>query len=359
MDFVDVATKGLRPRCICMGMTKTNLATKPRKDIRQDLADALISHIEAGTAPWQRPWDPAAGDDTPVNAVTHKHYRGINQFWLGLNQPDSDPRWCTFRQAQEKNWRIRKGSHGISVEKWMVLESSKDLEVDGDEATLKEKRLVVRYYTVFHASQIEGMSELVRPELSEASPEPDPRVTGIVSGMGATLSIGGTQAYYRPSADVIRIPALTSFATAADYGTVLLHEIGHATGHKERLKRDLNHLFGSADYAKEELRAEISAAMSARVLGVAFDPAQVDRTERSGLDNSAAYLTGWLSALPEDQRKPELMAAISSAQKISDYVLGFALARPEELEAESELAVVPEPKPEPKVLVPSGPRFRL
>ena len=345
--------------CIYIGMTKTERDVKPRKDIRQDLADALISHIEAGTAPWQRQWDPAVGDDTPINAVTGKHYRGINQFWLGLNQPDSDPRWCTFRQAQEKDWRIRKGSHGTSVEKWMVLENSKDLDVDGEAATLKEKRLVVRYYTVFHASQIEGMPEIQRAELSEVSLEPDPRVRGIINGMGATLSVGGTQAYYRPGADVIRIPALSSFATAADYDTVLLHEIGHATGHKERLKRDLNHLFGSADYAKEELRAEISAAMSARVLGVAFDPAQVDRTERSGLDNSAAYLTGWLSALPEDQRKSELMAAISSAQKISDYVLGFALAQAEELEAESELAVEPEPEPEPKVLVPSGPRFRL
>lgn len=342
-----------------MGMTKTERDAKPRKDVRQDLADALISHIEAGTAPWQKPWDPAAGDDTPVNAVTGKHYRGINQFWLGINQSDTDPRWCTFRQAQEKNWQIRKGSRGISVEKWMVLESSKDLEVDGKAATLKEKRLVVRYYTVFHASQIEGMPELERPELSEASLEPDPRVTAIVSGMGATLSIGGTQAYYRPSADVIRIPALSSFAAAADYDTVLLHEIGHATGHKERLNRDLDHLFGSADYAKEELRAEISAAMSARSLGIAFDPAQVDRTERSGLDNSAAYLTGWLSALPEDQRKPELMAAISTAQWISDYVLGFALALGEEREAEPELAVEPDPKPEPRVLVPSGPRLRL
>ena len=342
-----------------MGMTKTEQDAKPRKDIRQDLADALIGRIEAGTAPWQKPWDPAAGDDTPINAVTGKRYRGINQFWLGLNQPDSDPRWCTFRQAQEKNWRIRKGSHGISVEKWLVLESSNELEADGEAATLKEKRLVVRYYTVFHASQIEGMPELERPEIPEASLEPDPRVTAIVSGMGATLSIGGTQAYYRPSADVIRIPALSSFAAPADYDTVLLHEIGHATGHEERLNRDLKHLFGSADYAKEELRAEISAAMSARVLRIAFDPLQVDRTERSGLENSAAYLTSWLSALPEDQRKAELMAAISTAQKISDYVLGFALALGDEREAEPKLVVESEPRPEPKVLVPSGPRFRL
>ncbi len=335
-------------------MTTTERDARPRKDIRQDLAHALIGQIEAGTAPWQKPWNPANGDDAPINAVTGKRYRGINRLWLAVNQPDSDPRWCTFKQAQEKNWHIRKGSHGTLVEKWMVLES-KDPELAGDATTPQEERLVVRYYTVFHASQIEGMPELVRPELPETSLEPDPRVAAIVSGMGATLSIGGTQAYYRPSADVIRIPALTSFATAADYDTVLLHEIGHATGHKDRLNRDLNHLFGSAGYAKEELRAEISAAMNARVLGIAFDPAQVDQRERSGLDNSAAYLRGWLSALPEEERKPELMAAISTAQKISDYVLGFTLTQDEELEAEPEPAV----EPEANVLVPSRPRFRF
>ena len=223
-------------------MTTTERDARPRKDIRQDLAHALIGQIEAGTAPWQKPWNPADGDDAPINAVTGKRYRGINHLWLAVNQPDSDPRWCTFKQAQEKNWHIRKGSHGTLVEKWMVLES-KDPELAGDVTTPQEERLVVRYYTVFHASQIEGMPELVRPELPETSLEPDPRVAAIVSGMGATLSIGGTQAYYRPSADVIRIPALTSFATAADYDTVLLHEIGHATGHKNRLNR-YRDLFG-------------------------------------------------------------------------------------------------------------------
>ncbi|NNN14212.1 MAG: ArdC family protein [Acidimicrobiaceae bacterium] len=96
---------------------RTEREAKPHKDVRQDLANTLITHIENGTAPWQMPWDPALGDDTPINAVTGKAYRGINQLWLGLNQPDSDPRWCTFNQARERKWQIRKGSHGTSVEK--------------------------------------------------------------------------------------------------------------------------------------------------------------------------------------------------------------------------------------------------
>lgn len=312
-----------------------------RKDIRRELTDALIERIESGTAPWQKQWDPSIGDDTPINAVTGKRYRGINNFWLMLHQPDGDPRWCTFKQAQDQGWKIRKGSHGVTIEKWVVVEKSKEIDVNGDSAILEEKHLAVRYYTVFHASQVDGIPELERSQASEVSLDPDERVAKTASSMGVPVVHAGNRAYYNPASDSITLPTLDSFATAADYDTVLLHEIGHATGHKSRLNRDLNNTFGSPEYAKEELRAEISAAMNARVLGISFDPTQVDTRERSGLENSAAYLKNWLSAIPEQDRKPELMAAISSAQKISDYVLGFALKEDLDEELESHVSIGP------------------
>lgn len=317
-------------------MRKTSEETKSTKDVRRDLAQALLDHIDNGTAPWQKQWDPSVGDDTPINAVTGKKYRGINNFWLMLNQPDSDPRWCTFKQAQAHDWKIRKGSHGTTVEKWLVVEKSKEIDVGGEIATLEEKQLVVRFYTVFHASQIEGIPELVR-QTAEISLEPDPRVSEIFTKIGVSLSLGGNRACYSPGSDVIQMPPLEAFSTASDYDTVLLHEIGHATGHKSRLNRDLHNTFGTPAYAKEELRAEISAAMNARVLGIAFAPTRVDDAERSGIENSAAYLKSWLSALPEQDRKTELMSAITSAQKISDYVLSFTYSADEtESETESE-----------------------
>ncbi len=125
-----------------------------------DLAAALIALIEQGTAPWQKQWDPSIGGDTPINAVTGKRYRSINNFWLMLNQPDGDPRWCTLKQAQDQGWKILKGSHGTTVEKWLVVEKSKEIDIDGEAATLEEKQLVVRFYTVFHATQIDGIPEL-------------------------------------------------------------------------------------------------------------------------------------------------------------------------------------------------------
>jgi len=282
-------------------------------------------------------WDPSVGDDTPINAVTGKRYRGINNFWLMLNQPDGDSRWCTFKQAQDQGWKIRKGSHGTTVEKWLVVEKSKEIDVDGKAATLDEKHLAVRFYTVFHASQIDGIPELERQAASEVSLDPDERVARAAVGMGVQITHAGNKAYYRPDTDGICLPPIESFSSAADYDTVLLHEIGHATGHKSRFNRNLDNVFGTPEYAKEELRAEISAAMSARVFGIAFDPAQVNSAERSGLDNSAAYLKTWLSALAEEDRKPELMSAISTAQKISDYVLEFALPLKEDLDKDLTL----------------------
>lgn len=166
--------------------------------------------------------------------------------------------------------------------------------------------------------------------------------------MGVQVTHAGNKAYYRSDTDGICLPPTESFSSAADYDTVLLHEIGHATGHQSRLNRNISNIYGSAKYAKEELRAEISAAMNARVLGIAFDPTQVDKSERSGIENSASYLRGWLQALPEEDQKPELMSAITAAQRITDYVLEFALALPEKEEADLESAVAS-----------SGPRMRL
>ena len=293
-----------------------------------------MERIESGTAPWQMPWDPSQGDDSPVNAVTGKTYRGINRLLLTIYQPNTDPRWCTFKQAQEKGWQILKGSHGVSIEKWVTVEKTDKANRDENSfttGTANDKHLVPRFYTVFHASQIEGIPELEPKEQIVATPMPEDRIAPAATAMGITLDHGGNMAYYQLSSDSIRMPQRSSFASSAGYDTVLLHEIGHATGHKSRLNRTMSGSFGSSEYAKEELRAEISAAMNARVLGISFNPDLVDRAERSGIDNSAAYLKSWLSVLPDEDRKTELMAAISSAQKISDYVLEFALPLKEDL----------------------------
>lgn len=78
-----------------------------KRDLRLEVADELIKRIEAGTAPWQKPWN--AGEVTlPINAVTGNPYTGVNRQNLMMFSPDpTDPRWCTYNQAKKQGWQVR------------------------------------------------------------------------------------------------------------------------------------------------------------------------------------------------------------------------------------------------------------
>ncbi|BBF66415.1 DNA primase TraC [Acidithiobacillus ferridurans] len=299
-----------------------------KKDPRLELADRLIAQIEAGTANWQRPWNP--GDVlAPVSAVTGKPYRGVNYQNLLTFSPDpSDPRWCTYKQAQEQGWQVRKGEHGIPIEKWSEYAHKRtDEEIErlraqgAQDIEPVEKRLGVRYYTVFHASQIDGIPPLERSPRPEIEGKPDERLSKLAENMGMDVIHAGGRAFYRPSEDRVFMPPIESFERASGHDTTLLHELSHATGHESRLKREIRNPFGSPKYAVEELRAEMSAAMTAASLGIGFDPASQDLEEGREAGNSAAYLASWLKALPEKERKQAIMGAIKDAQGISDYLI--------------------------------------
>ena len=299
-----------------------------KKDPRLELADRLIEQIEAGTASWQRPWE--AGDVlAPVNAVTGKPYSGVNYQNLMMFSPDpSDSRWCTYKQAQEQGWQVRKGEHGIPIEKWSRYEHKRTEEEMGRlreqgaaDPEPTEMRLGVRYYTVFHASQIDGIPPLERAPRPEIEGKPDDRLPKLAENMGLEVVHTGGRAFYRPSEDRVYMPPVERFERATGHDTTLLHELSHGTGHESRLNREIRNPFGSPKYAVEELRAEMSAAMTAASLGIGFDPASQDLEEGRELGNSAAYLASWLKALPEKERKQILMQTIKDAQGISDYLI--------------------------------------
>ena len=310
-----------------------------KRDIRLELADRLIERIEAGTAAWQKPWQ-ANEIQIPMNAVTGKPYRGVNTVNLLTFSPDpSDPRWCTYKQAQEQGWQVRKGEHGIPIEKWSPYErrhTEEELDrLRGQGVTDPEpveKRMGVRYYTVFHASQIDGIPPLERAPQPGIEGETDERLGKLAENLGLEVRYGDGQAFYRPSEDRVFMPPVESFAHAAGHDTTLLHELSHATGHESRMGRQIRNSFGSPEYAVEELRAEMSAAMTAANLGIGFDPASQNVEEGRETGNSAAYLAVWLKALPEKERRQMLMTAIGDAQKISDYLI----ERTPELQVEQE-----------------------
>ena len=94
----------------------------PKRDFRQEVTDNIIAMLEKGVAPWQKPWDPSKSSlELPHNPTTEKSYRGGNAIHLlamGLKRGYEDPRWMTYKQAQENDWQVRKGEKGTQIEFW-------------------------------------------------------------------------------------------------------------------------------------------------------------------------------------------------------------------------------------------------
>ena len=295
-----------------------------RRDHYQELTDTVVAALEAGTAPWRRPWDPdkATGSTTPVNAATGRRYRGVNTLVLGMSPlafASGDPRWCSYRQASERGWQVRKGERGTTIYFYKPLEV-KDNSAPAGEDALKTVPLL-RIFTVFHASQIDGVAEFVAP----AAPKPlQTRIEDaelIMKNSRVEIRIGGDRAFYSPGTDHIQLPPDASFHSPPDFAATALHELGHASGAMHRLNRDLSGRFGSSAYSREELRAELSSMYVGAELGIPAD-----------IPNHVCYIQSWVKNLKEDKR--EIFRAAADAQKIADYILRFhpdyAAAQPDQ-----------------------------
>src|ERR1019366_8787518 len=222
------------------------------RDHYQEVTDRVIAALEAGTPPWRKPWDPdkTGGPAMPRNAATGQRYRGINVLTLGMSAQafiSGDPRWATYKQAEDRGWQVRKGERGTTGYFFKKLELRDDSKPDDSEDSVRRIPLL-RAFTLFHASQIDGVPDYLPP-----------------------------------------------------------------TGEEAPLNRDLRNHFGSHDYAREELRAEIGQMMICGELGIAVSD--------SDFSNNAAYVASWLEKLRSDRK--EIFRAAADAQRIADYLLAF------------------------------------
>ncbi len=311
-------------------LATTRRGAGERRDYRQEITDKMVAAIEAGTAPWQKGWD--AGERLlPFNPTTEKNYRGGNVLRLMLEGRD-DPRWMTYKQANEEGWQVRKGERGTTIEYWKfekgeratkgssVAEDAGGVDDDGTRSgEARGTRPRVFYATVFNAEQIDGIPEIGRdkPEQRWTASE---RAEQLIDALGVDVRYGGSRAYYSPETEpnLIHVPTREQFHDATAFYDTLLHEAAHWTGHKDRLDRDLTGRFGSESYAKEELRAEIAGSFIAAELGIPRDE-----------DNNAAYVASWVRVLQND--KNEIFRAATAAQQITDFVFEHALERVQEL----------------------------
>lgn len=303
-----------------------------KKPFYEQVAEKLIEQLRQGTAPWQKPWDGGGLPDfMPHNAITGRRYRGINNLWLQA-QGRKDPRWMTYKQASSIGAQVRRGEKGTVVEYWQFTEEvpktdEKGQEIIGQDGkpekeTVRLERPKVFHAVVFNGEQIDGLPPL---KLRPLSWNPDERAENILKNSGAVIDHRhGDRAFYSPSRDSITLPLREQFESPGAYYETALHELGHWTGHADRLNRDLSHPFGSEGYAREELRAEIASLMLSQELGVSFNPGQ-----------HASYVASWISVLQDDPM--EIMRAASDAEKIQGYVMAFDQVR--EIEQQNEAAV--------------------
>src|SRR6202050_3904381 len=149
-------------------------SSRAPRDHYQEVTDRIIGELKAGTPPWGRPWDPdkAGGPAMPRNAATGQRYRGINVLTLGMSVlafSSGDPRWATYKQAEDRGWQVRKGERGTTGYFFKKLELRDDRS-DGAEDGEDYVRSIplLRAFTLFHASQIDGIPDFIPPTIEEA-----------------------------------------------------------------------------------------------------------------------------------------------------------------------------------------------
>jgi antirestriction protein ArdC len=286
-----------------------------KQDIYEQVTNRIITQLEQGVIPWKSPYFSKVG--FPRNFASGKPYHGINVFLLGSLRYTS-PYFLTFLQARELGGNVMKGEKGSLVIKYGTYTK----EVEGDAS--EEQRKFLKGYTVFHASQIEGV-EFPAPAMPElpASSACD-RAREIAAGMPKSPAMreGSAIPCYQPNTDSVHMPERCFFTSEEAYFSTLFHELTHSTGHQSRLARQsllenkgMDATAGEARkvYAEEELVAEMGASFLSAHAG--FIEAE--------LENSAAYLQGWIDALKSKDAKGWIIRAASQAQKAADYILNI------------------------------------
>ena len=306
---------------------------EPRISLYAEVTGRIISELEAGRFPWVQPWaEPAkvpmtgtvigkpvegasaACPGLPRNAVSGRTYSGINVLLLWgavIQHGHPSQGWLTFRQALDAGGHVRADEKGITVcyaDRFTPdAEKLRAAQTGDDPKTIP----FLKRFVVFNVAQVDGL-----PERLTADPPPLPTreivpvVEDLIAASGADFRIGGAEAFYSPSGDYVQVPPQPAFRDQINYYRTALHELGgHWTGHKSRLNRDLSGRFGSADYAREELIAELASAYLCASLGIAPTVRHAD------------YLGHWLAVLRADNRV--IFKAASQASKAADYLLAF------------------------------------
>ena len=286
---------------------------RERANLYDEVTAKIIAELEAGRFPWVQPWGrvEGTGPGLPRNALTARPYSGINILILWgavIEQGWPSQSWLTFRQALDAGGCVRKGEHGVTVvyaDRFTPEAERERAARDGDDAKAVP---FLKRFTVFNVAQCEGLREGLA---FDPAPLPEceivPLAEEVIAASGVDFRIGGDRAFYAPEPDYVQVPPQPAFFDQINYYRTCLHELTHATGHPKRLGRNLLNSFGSKDYAREELVAEMGSAFLCAALGIVPTVRHAD------------YCGSWLEVLREDNRA--IFRAASAASKAADWLL--------------------------------------
>ena len=269
---------------------KKKTAFEKVQDNRKELVNKVIENMEKGYV-WEAGWDiNALRSQNPVSGAK---YKGINRISLGYiitEKGYKDPRFITFKQAQDNNWKVKRGEHGYLCEYWVWTKKEEKVNEKGEKEKVEVplERPMVNYFTIFNMEQIEG--DYPKFELPKLSHDEMLQVANdfISSSHCAIKETAQDRAYYSPSEDHIVLPLRDSFKSTEDFLETTLHEMAHSTG------KELGRKFGitPTEYAREELVAELSSMFIKADLGLQFGGKH--------FENHSAYLESWAGMLKKD-----------------------------------------------------------
>ncbi len=275
-------------------------------DIYQTITDRIIDQLKGGHIPWLKTWK---GVNTGAfNRVSKQPYSLLNQMLLSKTGE-----YASFAQWKKLGGTIRKGEKSEIVVYWNII----DKEVINKDGEKEVKHIpLLKYYNVFHISQVDGVEPLEKP-ISDLQPidSAEQIIIDYVSREGISYKeTVSNRAYYSPVMDAVVVPSKKQYTNINDFYATAFHELTHSTGHSTRLARiNTSNIaaFGSHEYSKEELVAEIGSASLLNLLGL-----ETSKTFR----NTAAYIQSWLQVLKNDNRF--IVSAASKAEKAVNYILG-------------------------------------
>ena len=303
-------------------MSRYAVRARPGEDrasLYDEIIDKIIAELDAGRVPWAQPWGTASAKAPlamPKNASTSRQYSGVNILILWgavIEHGFTGQSWLTFRQALSLGGHVRKGEHGTTVvyaDRFIPNDEKRRAAETGEDAPAIP---FLKRFTVFNTDQCEDLPA----EIATAAPSPppgmiEPQVEALIKATAIDFRIGGNRAFYIPSEDYVQVPPPAAYFEPINWHRTALHELGHASGHRSRLNRDLSGSHGSKKYAFEELIAELCAAFSCASLGIVPTVRHAD------------YIGSWLDVLREDNRA--IVRAASQASKAAEWLLSF---RPE------------------------------